>query len=181
MKRKILILSGSPRRGGNTEELVKAFAKGAESAGHEVNVVDCGQKKLKPCIACDACFSKGEACVFDSEFSGMAHFFEECDTLVLASPLYWFNFSSQIKMAIDKMYSLLIGEREMKVKNCALLVCGESDDDTDYEGIIRTYELISNYREWKDLGHVIAKDVCKKGDILKTDYLQEAEKLGNTI
>ena len=107
----ILILTGSPRVGGNSDLMADAFQKGAESAGHKVIRYEAGRNAILPCRACESCFSNGKACVWDDRFSNeLAPLIEEADVIVLATPLYWFTFPAQLKAAIDKMYSFIIGE-----------------------------------------------------------------------
>ncbi|MDL2281067.1 hypothetical protein LJC10_04335 [Selenomonadales bacterium OttesenSCG-928-I06] len=62
-----------------------------------------------------------------------------------------------------------------------LLVCGEAEEDADFEPIVKTYEAIANFCKWNNLGYYLAKGVYKKGDILKTDALPHAAKLGENI
>lgn len=101
MKKNILILTGSPRIGGNSDLLAEAFAKGA-------------------------------ACSFHDDFNLLAPMLEEADALILASPIYWFSFPSEIKAAIDKLYAFLIGGKPLKIKECMLLTCGETGDTADF-------------------------------------------------
>ena len=118
----ILILTGSPRVGGNSDLMADAFQKGAESAGHKVIRYEAGRNAILPCRACESCFSNGKACVWDDRFSNeLAPLIEEADVIVLATPLYWFTFPAQLKAAIDKMYSFIIGERNIAGKEAFLL------------------------------------------------------------
>lgn len=182
MKKNILILTGSPRKNGNSEILADAFAKGLETAGHTVNKYRAGKKKIGGCTACNKCYSKnGQACVFNDDFNELAPLLENADVLVLATPLYWFTFPAQIKAAIDKLYALLVGKRNLKIKECVLLVCAETDDMKDFDGIVRSYELIYNYMKWENLGMLLIPNVNNVGDILQTDALEKAEKLGESI
>ena len=64
---KIVVLTGSPRRNGNTNHLAGQFIKGAEEAGHEVYRFDCAQRKVSPCIACNRCGMNGQ-CIFSDDF-----------------------------------------------------------------------------------------------------------------
>lgn len=61
------------------------------------------------------------------------------------------------------------------------MVCGTGKDDFKYEGIIKSYELMAEDRKWKNLGHYIAPDVTKVGDIVKTDHLEYIKKIGQKI
>lgn len=174
----ILVLTGSPRAEGNSDFMADAFIKGAKAAGCEVNKFEAGKKEIKGCKACDACFSKGIACSFNDDFNTLAAYLEIADAIVFVTPLYWFSFPSGLKAAIDKLYSFDSTEKKLKVKESMLMVCGATDDKSDFDGIVKSYELIAKYKNWRDHGHYIVTDVSDKGDILSTDALKEIEKLG---
>lgn len=180
-KKNILVIKGSPRRGGNSSLLADAFIRGAEKAGHTINHFDAGHKQIKGCIACNKCFSKGVACVFNDDFNELAPMLETAELVVFATPLYWFTFPVQMKAVIDKMYALIVGSREIKIKESMLLVCAETDEMTDFDGIVRSYELINRYMEWTDKGILLVPDVNEAGDILRTDALNKAEEMGSRI
>ena len=181
MKKSILVLTGSPRVGGNSDLLAGAFVKGATGAGHEVIRCEAGRKNIMGCKACDTCYSKGTPCSFADDFNSIAPLMEKADMIVFVTPLYWFSFSAQLKAAIDKMYSFFIGGKELKIKESMLLVCGEDDDEAAFDAIINTYKRIACYQKWTDRGHLIVPGVLNKGDILSTEYLAVAEKMGHNI
>lgn len=103
MGKKILLVTGSPRAKGNTDLLAQAFQEGAEQAGHQVTVFDAGKKNILPCKACDTCYQKGVPCSFADDFNQCEAAMKEADVVVLASPLYWYTFSAQMKLFIDKL------------------------------------------------------------------------------
>ncbi len=181
VKKCILVLTGSPRIGGNSDLLAEAFVKGATGAGHEVIRCDAGRKNILGCKACDTCFSKGQPCSFDDDFNGIAALMEKADSIVFVTPLYWFTFSAQLKAAIDKMYSFIIGEKALTIKESMLLVCGGEDDEAIFDGIIDTYKQIASYQNWTDRGQLLVPGVLNKGDILATKYLAAAEKMGHNV
>ena len=181
MSKNILVLTGSPRKGGNTDKLADAFIAGAQQAGHTVVRFSTADKNIKGCIDCQTCFSRGSACSIPDDFALLAPLVDQADMIVFASPLYWFSFSVQIKSAIDKLYSFLIGKQPLKIKECALLVCGGGPDLRTYDGIVTSYKLIAEFLEWQDSGIVIVPGLHDKDEILKTDGLQRAEALGKSI
>ncbi len=180
MKKSILVLTGSPRVGGNSDLLADAFKKGATEAGHEVIQCEVGKKNIMGCKACDTCYSKGKPCSFDDDFNSIAPLLEKTDMVVFVTPLYWFTFPAQLKAAIDKMYSFIIGGKKLKIKESMLLVCGE-DEESVFDGIINTYKRMVCYQKWTDRGHLIVPGVLNKGDVLSTEYLVLAEKMGRNI
>ncbi len=181
MSKKILVLTGSPRRGGNSDMLADAFMKGAEAAGHEITKFECGRENIRPCVACNACYSKAGACAFGDDFNQLAPLLEHSDMIVLATPMYWFTFPAQLKAGLDKMYALLIGDRRSSIKESMLLACGECEEQSDFDGLVKTYQRIAIYQNWKDAGVLAAPAVLEKGDILKTGFLEKAEQMGRAI
>ncbi len=179
--KKILVLTGSPRRGGNSALCADAFIDSARSAGHQVTRFDAGLKRINGCIACQRCYSKGVPCVFADDFNELAPRVEEAEMLVWVTPLYWFSFPAQLKAAIDKMYSFYIGKRDVKIKETMLIVCGETDDRSDFDGILRSYELIGRYLKWENKGTLLITHVNESGDILKTDALEKVRQLARGL
>lgn len=183
VSRNICVLFGSPRKNGNTQLLVGAFVRGAEHAGHAVTVCNTASAHIQGCKACNACWSKGKPCIYDDGFNDLAPYFEHADTLVLASPLYWFGFSSQIKTAVDKFYAYIqpASPLSLRDRSSVLLMAAESHTMNGYEGARATYRLMCEYMRWQQLGEVTALNVNHKGDILKTGYLEKAEALGASL
>ncbi|MBN7773210.1 flavodoxin family protein [Clostridium aminobutyricum] len=182
MKKRILVLTGSPRKGGNTELLAEAFIKGAEAAGHTVMKYETAVKHIGGCEACNSCYTQeGQACVFKDDFNMLAPMMENCDVIVIATPLYWFTFPAQLKAALDKMYSLLIGGIQSNIKESMLLACAGGAEESDFDGLVKTYELIAAYQNWTDLAHLLVPSVHEKGDILNTHALKKAEELGLSL
>jgi len=178
MKKKILVLNGSPREKGNSHYLSEAFINGAENAGHDIiryNVID---SHISACKACDSCFKNGNACTFDEDFSNFADIALEADALVIASPLYWFTFSSQVKLILDKFYSFHISKKELKIKEVLLMACGGTDNTEMFSGMIDSYKKIAAFQNWKDKGALIVTNVHDKGDIIGNIALKDSEKLG---
>lgn len=177
MKKKILVLTGSPRTDGNSDLMAKAFVKGAKMAGHEVQIFSAGRSEIKGCTACNACVAK-KACIHRDDFDKLAPMMLWADALVLATPMYWYSFPAQIKAALDKMYSFLAGGVPMKIKETMLLCCAETEDSSEFAGILSSYQIIANYLNWKDKGHLLVPNVNHSGDIHKTDALTKAEEMG---
>jgi len=183
MGKNILVLTGSARRGGNSDLMANAFIKGAEAAGNKVTKYETAFKDLKGCIYCDTCYSLGDdkACTHDDVFNELAPYYQTADVIVFATPLFWYTFPAQIKAAIDKLYSLMVGNKPSNIKESMLLVCGTGKDTFKYDGIIKSYELIVSDRKWIDCGHYVVPDVTYVGDVAGTGHLVNIEELGRKI
>ena len=111
MEKKIVILNGSPRKNGNTSVLVKAFAEGAESAGHTVTEFFLDSMEIYGCKGCFGGHSSKECpCVQQDDMDLIYPAVKECDVVVLATPLYYWNMSGQIRTAIDRLFALEEGD-----------------------------------------------------------------------
>lgn len=181
MAKNILILTGSPRKGGNTDQLADAFIAGAQWAGHTVTKYATADKNIKGCIDCKSCFANAGVCVIQDDFPALAPLMEQADMVVFATPLYWFSFPAQLKAAIDRFYSLFLGNRALKEKECALIAgCGD-EDETAFAGMIKSYQLIAGFLNWRDRGMVLVPGLHDKDAVLSTEGLEKAAMLGKTL
>lgn len=181
MSKKILIVTGSPRVGGNSDILAEAFAQGAKEAGHEVTTFAAGRKNIKPCIVCRTCFSKGVACSIDNDFNELAPLLEWADVIVLCSPVYWYDITTQLKAAIDKLFVFSVSGRRPSIKESVLMLCGAVEAER-FDGAAQVYRRITEgSMQWKDRGVILAGGCHEKGDILTHPALEEARTLGRNI
>ena len=175
----ILILSGSPRKGGNTDLLVEAFAKGA-SQKHHVEVVSVHDYKVNPCMGCNACFkNKANVCVQNDDMSLIYEKMSRADMLVIASPVYFYGLSAQLKAVIDRFHNPI--RDTFRLKKMALLLVGAATLPELFDSILAQYRLCLNFFKLEDVGHVLVRGVKDKGDIRNTDALQEAFHLGLNV
>ena len=101
MNKKVLIISSSPRKGGNSETLAAAFAKGAREAGHQVETVYLREKQVGFCKGCLACLKLGH-CVIQDDAVDIAAKMHDADVLVFATPVYYYCVSGQLKTMLDR-------------------------------------------------------------------------------
>ncbi len=101
MSKKILILAGSPRKGGNSDLLCDEFARGAAEAGHTVEKLRVAEKNIGYCRACYACRESG-VCAIHDDMAEVLQKMIDADVLVLASPVYFYSISAQLKAVIDR-------------------------------------------------------------------------------
>ncbi|SDF37571.1 flavodoxin family protein [Sporomusa acidovorans] len=181
MSKNILVLTGSPRKGGNSDKLADAFIAGAQQAGHTVQKYITAGKTIKGCMDCKTCFSKGIACSIPDDFNELAPLVEQADMIVFATPLYFFSFTAHLKAAVDKFFSFYCGQRAVKIKESVLLACAADPNESSFEGLVASYKLIAKHWNWKDCGTILVSGVHGKEDIMKTDGLKRAEELGKNI
>lgn len=102
MSKKVLILSGSPRKGGNSDLLCDEFMRGAQEAGHNVEKIRVSEKKIAPCSACYYCRQSGGECAHKDDMGSVLQKMIDADVIVLASPVYFYAISAQLKAVIDR-------------------------------------------------------------------------------
>lgn len=173
---RILILTGSMRRGGNTDLLAQAFATGA-GENHEVEMVSVADYKVSPCIGCNSCFTReGNGCFQNDDMTKIYEKLKTTDILVIASPVYFYGISAQLKAVIDRLHTPM--RNEFPIKKLALLLVGAATLPELFDSIIMQYQLVLNYFQLEDAGRVLVRGVKEKGDIEGTDALEEAYQLG---
>lgn len=181
MGKTIAVLTGSPRANGNSFALTNAFIKAAEAKGHTVTRFDTAKMKIDGCRACDKCYSKGQPCVFNDDFNPMAEMIEKADAVVFTAPLYWYTFPAQIKAALDRMYSFMVGKRDIAGKQCAIITCCEEADPAVLEGILYPYRQSTGLMGWTSVGEVLVPGVYEAGAVNSTDGLATATALADAF
>lgn len=181
MGKKIIVLNGSPRKNGNTSALVKAFREGAESAGHTVTEFWLGGMKINGCRGCCAGGKNPESpCVQKDDMEQIYPAYKEADVVVLASPLYYWTISGQLKCAFDRLFA--VAECDPGYTNprkeSALLMAAEGNG---FEETVYWYDRLMGHIGWKDCGKVLCGGVMAVGDIEGKPELEEARKLGASI
>lgn len=177
MVKNILVLVGSPRHNGNTELLADAFIKGAVEEGNEVNKYVLKGKKILPCIDCQACFKTGK-CILQDDMNEVYELLSSTNILVLASPVYFYGMSAQLKALLDRSDNPVRDTFPIKA-SAFLSVC--ADNAEAFIPSIAMYKAIGRYLGWADKGIVTASDVENKGDIAGRAELNLAYELGKQI
>lgn len=182
MNQKIVILNGSPRRKGNTSALVKAFTEGAESAGNTVTEFFLDEMNIHGCKGCFGGHSSRECpCVQKDDMDRIYPAVKESDVVVLATPLYYWNMSRQIRTAIDRLFALEEGDGNLlrgNGRSSALLMAAEGQG---FDDVLLYYDHLMEHLRWTNLGHVLAGGNGEIGDIEGKPEIQEAYDLGKSI
>ena len=181
MSKKIVVITGSPRKNGNSFAMTEAFINAAQAKGHTVTRFDAAMSKVGGCHACETCYRTGKACSFEDDFDTLAPSILEADAIVFTMPVYWYSIPSQIKGVIDKLYSLVVGGKDIAGKECALIACCEEEDMTVLDGVRVPIERTAALIKWKMVGEVLVPGVLNAGDIDKTDGCKKAAALADAI
>lgn len=110
----IVILVGSMRKGGNTDLLAQAFAEGARE-NNSVDIVSVVDYKVNPCIGCNSCFMReGNKCFQNDDMDGIYEKLKVADMVVVASPVYFYGISAELKAVIDRLHTPMRNEFQSK-------------------------------------------------------------------
>ncbi len=181
MSKRIVVITGSPRKGGNSFAMTEAFINAAEAKGHIVTRFDTSFMKVGFCHACETCYKTGKACSFDDDFNMIAPAILEADAVIFSMPVYWYSIPAQIKGVIDKVFSLVVGGKDIAGKECALITCCEEEDMSVMDGVRIPIERTAALIKWNMVGKVLVPGVLETGAIAKTDGCAQAAALADRI
>lgn len=179
MDKKVLILSGSPRKGGNSDLLCDEFQRGAEECGHSVEKIRVAAKEIHPCIACYHCRDNGGACVFRDDMAEVLQKMIDADVLVLASPVYFYSIDAQLKAVIDRTVA-----RWLDVKNKELYyIVTMADEDT--ASADTTLACLRGYADCVqgavEKGVIVGGGVYEPGTVRQTAAMEKAYEMGRNV
>jgi multimeric flavodoxin WrbA len=184
-KPKVLIIQGSPRKKGNSASLAARAAEGAISNGAEVESVYLHGLKLKPCQGCERCQEESySGCTIDDEMNGLFPKLKNAGAIIIASPVYWFNFSAQTKTFIDRLYAVGVGTKNIfKGKKLAVILTF-ADPDPFISGAVnalRSFQDMCQYLD-ADIGGIVYGRANGPGEILENkDAMEQAYSLGRNL
>ena len=178
MSKKVLIISSTPRMGGNSDKLCDAFAEGAKEAGNEVEKVRIADLKIGYCTGCYACQKTGN-CVIKDDARSVIDKMMAADVIVLASPVYFYSICAQLKALIDRT---VVVYPNLTNKRFYYLLTMADTDRAKFDGPIAALRgFLDCYEGSKEAGMVCADGVYELGAIDGTKFLAESEKLGERI
>ena len=175
----VLILEGSPRANGNSAILSEAFAKGAEEAGCSVETIRVARKKVAGCLGCNACYRNGGACVQKDDMAEIRDKMLAADVIVLASPIYFYSMTAQMKAVIDRTYAFY---QDLAGKTFFFLItCAATETEFTQTMLAALRGFTSCVPNAKEGGMVLGVNAMEAGDIRKTDAPEQAYRLGKSL
>ena len=189
MANKILIVSGSPKKEGNTASLIQWFAEGASSKGAELETVMAAFLKYKTngCLGCRKCQSSEKfECAVDDDARPVLAKIAASDVLVMATPLYFFGASAQLKMIFDRMFSLYkwdnaAGTYKSPLLGKTMVLLASAYEDVGLEALEKPFALTAAYTKMK-FHSLLVKNAGVSGDLAKqTDVRARAVELGKKV
>ena len=179
MSKKVLILSSSPRKGGNSETLAAAFAKGAREAGNQVETVSLREKRVGFCKGCLACLKLGH-CVIKDDAVEIADKMHDADVLVFATPVYYYSVSGQLKTVLDRANPLF--GTDYGFTKAYLLATAAEDEPETVEGTVKAVQgWVDCFERCELADTVFAGGVNEIGEINGHPALKRAYQVGKEI
>jgi multimeric flavodoxin WrbA len=178
MSKNVLILSSTPRKNGNSSILCDQFAEGAREAGHNVEKVELREKTIHPCTGCGACARSGH-CAQKDDMAAILDSMVAADTIVMATPVYFYTMCAQIKAVIDRTVA-----RYTKISNKEfyLIVTAADDNKTAMERTLEGFRgFTSCLNGAREKGVVLGVGAWDVGAIRKTRAMQEALAMGKAV
>ena len=175
---KVLAISSSPRKGGNSDVLCDEFLKGAAENGHETQKIRLAEKKIAPCTACCGC-TGSHVCVRRDDMAEILDALKAADVIVLASPVYFYSVCAQMKAMIDRCFA---DYQAIRDKTFYLIVTAADPQHSaanetlaDLRGFLRCLPGA------KEAGVVFGTGTWDKGDVYRHPSMKQARKMGKEI
>lgn len=179
MKKTVLILSATPRPGGNSDTLCDQFALGAREAGHTTEVVRLRDRRIGYCTGCGVC-NRTHRCVQKDDMAAILDKMVQADVIVLATPVYFYTMDAQMKTLIDRTVPRYT---EISHKDFYYLVTAA---DTNPAHLQRTIEGFRGFAEdclegAVEKGIVYGVGAWQKGEIQHTPAMRQAYEMGRAV
>ena len=179
MNKKVLIISSSPRKGGNSETLAAAFAEGAQAAGHQAETVYLREKQIGYCKGCFACHELGH-CVLKDDAAAIAAKMHDADVLVFATPVYYYCVSGQRKTLLDRANPLY--DTDYAFTKAYLLAAAAEDEPETVDGTRTAVQgWVDCFPRCELVDTIFAGGVNDVGDIAGHPALEKAYQAGKSV
>ncbi len=179
MSKKVLILSGSPRSGGNSDLLCNEFMRGARESRNAVEKIRVAEKNVGYCRACYFCRKSGGECIMKDDMAEILQKMIDADVIVLASPVYFYSIDAQLKAVIDRTVARWL---EVKGKEFYYIMTAADDDRTSMETTLACFRGYADcVNGAKERGIIYGTDVYEKGKIKDTPAMKQAYEMGSSV
>lgn len=179
MSKKVLIISASSRKGGNSDTLCDQFMSGASEVGHQVEKLRLAELEIEYCSACYACKKVGH-CVKQDDMVKVVEKMRTADVIVLATPVYFFTMNAQMKTMIDRT---LGGLQKTGLENKEFYLIATAADEKSF--MEKTIDGLRGYLDClpgaKEKGVIYGAGAWQLGDILKNPAMEEAYLMGLNV
>jgi len=178
VSKKVLILSASPRKGGNSDLLCDQFMLGAKEAGNQTEKIFLRDKKIGYCIGCGSCFTS-KSCVQKDDMAEVLEKMIAADAIVMATPVYFYTMNGQMKTMIDRTCPRYT---EISNKEIYFIVTAA---DSKKQAMERTLEGFRGFTYLlsgaKEKGIIYGTGAWNMGDIIESKAMVQAYEMGKTV
>ena len=179
MSKKVLILSGSPRKGGNSDLLCDEFARGAKESGNDVEKIRVSEKKIGYCSGCYYCQKSGGVCAKKDDMTEILQKIIDADVLVLSSPVYFYSIDAQLKALIDRTVARWT---EVKNKEFYYIMTSADGEKSAQETTLACFRGYADCVEGaKEMGVIYGLGVYEPGEIKDRPIMKEAYEMGLSV
>lgn len=179
MSKNVLILEGSPRKGGNSDILCDEFMRGAVESGNKVEKIRVADCKVAPCKACYHCRDNGGECIFKDDMQEILCKMIEADVIVLASPVYFYSISAQLKAVIDRTVARWL---EVKNKEFYYIVTAADEESVSAETTLACFRGYADCVEGAvERGIILGMGCYEKGEVRGKEAMKEAHLAGRGV
>ena len=179
MSKKVLVISTSPRKGGNSDTLADAFAQGAREVGHTVEKITLYDKTIGFCRGCLSCQTT-QHCAIHDDAEPIVWKMLTADVIVFATPIYYYGMCGQMKTLLDRSNPLY--SAEYRFRDIYLLAAaGEEDEHTVDGAVTGITGWVDCFEKARLSGTVFAGGVTAVGDIQNHPAVQKAREMGRTL
>lgn len=176
--KKVLILSATPRRGGNSDVLCEQFARGAREAGHEVEKISLRESKINYCTGCGTCFHK-KPCPQKDDMPQILDRMVAAQVIVMATPVYFYTMNAQMKTLIDRTCSRYT---EITGKDFYFIMTAADAGREAMDGTIDSFRrFLSCLDDPREKGFIYGTGAWHVGEIQRTPAMQQALDMGKSI
>ncbi len=178
--KKVVVVTSSPRKNGNSETLARKFAEGAKNAGNAVEFVAVRDVNLLFCIGCMSCQKNLGKCVLKDGMNDLYEKFRTADVLAFATPVYYYSVCGQLKTFLDRLNPLF--PLDNKFKDVYLLATAAEDEDYTFDGCVKDIQGWIDCFDGVTLKGVIrGGGVSERGEVDNTDYPEQAYRAGEKV
>ena len=176
---KIVVLEGSPNKHGSSNLLAGEFIRGAQEAGHTVEVIDAAHADLHPCTGCVRCGYEGP-CVQKDDMEQFRKLILGADMMVFVTPLYYYGMSAQLKTLVDRFCAINSSITRKHMKS-ALISAAWNADDWTFEALEVHYRTLVRYLDLEDQGMILGKGCGTPSMTGRSRYPVMAYELGRKL
>ena len=179
MSKQVLVISTSPRKGGNSDTLADSFVQGAREAGHSVEKISLWDKTIRFCKGCLTCV-KTQRCVIHDDADVIVRQMPAADVLVFATPVYYYGMCGQMKTLLDRANPLY--SAEYRFRDVYLLAAAAEEDEHTVDGTVTGLQgWIDCFDKARLAGTVFAGGVTSVGEIQGHAALKQAQEMGKNV